>query len=148
MCLNFVRNGDCHVTSDKCLLRERGELARNQDRECPLHGGFDVWLMQDDRILVSDLGFPSEEPKQCLALGINEQLATQIAQDKSRKSKTIIQTSQRKCLRCGRSYWYSLHEGAAGHVQIEKGYFCPDCVSTENGESLTDSLGRLGYWCG
>lgn len=148
MCLNFVRNGSCYATADKCLLGEKGELARNQDRECPLHGEFDVWLLQDDRVLISDMGFPSEEPKQCLALGINEELATQIAQNKSRKLGTSMLTSERKCLRCGRSYWYSRHEASAAHAQIGKGYFCPGCISGESEQALSTKLGRLGYWCG
>ena len=148
MCLNFVQGGDCYATGAKCLLGLEGTSAKNTDHECLLHGKYDVWVMQDNGLLISDLGFPSEEPKQCLALGINEKLAKQIAAERSRKLGTTVLTTERKCLGCGRPFWYSDHENSPWNAETGKGYFCPDCLSHETEQSMTRKLGKLGYWCG
>ena len=79
LCLNFVLGGNCHATGGKCTLGATGASVKNETLECELHGKYDVWVLQDDKLLVTDLGFPSEEPKQCLALGINQRLAARIA---------------------------------------------------------------------
>ena len=148
MCLNFVQGGSCYATGGKCLLGLEGASAKNTDRECLLHGIFDVWVMQDNGLLISDLGFPSEEPKQCLALGINESLAKQIAAERSRKLGTIVLTTERKCLGCGRLFWYSDHENSPRRAETGRGFFCSDCLSHETEQTMTRKLGNLGYWCG
>jgi len=148
VCLNYVQGGTCHATGGKCILGEAGVLARNDALACELQGKFDVWVMQDDRLFVSDLGIPSDEPKQCLALGINRKLATQIANEKSRGFGTSVVTTQRKCFCCGRSYWMSEHKRSAGNTETGRGYFCPSCIGQQTEQSLTERLGTLGYWCG
>ena len=149
MCLNFVkRNGSCCATGDKCLLGEKGTSARNEDNDCPLHGRFDVWVMQDNRILITDLGFPSDEPKQCMALGISEELSKKIALERSRQLGTTVLTTERKCIGCGQPYWYSKHQTKAGQAEIGKGNFCLDCIAHQNEVLLTGKLGDLRYWCG
>lgn len=147
LCLNFVQGGKCYATRQDCLLGRDGALTNNESRKCSLHGKFDVWLTQNDRILVSDLGFPSEEPKQCLALGITEQLAAEIAQTRSRELGTKVLTTQRKCLGCGEDYWYSGHEEAKG-VRVARGYLCPNCLGNETEQGFAMKLGNLGHWCG
>jgi hypothetical protein len=132
----------------ECLLGDRGVSAKNDVGECELQGRFDVWLMEDNRLLVSDLGFPSEEPKQCLALGVREGLAKRIAEEKSLQLATEIATSERKCLSCRRIYWISDHETSVKQVEIAKGYFCPTCIGKETEETMVRKLGNLGYWCG
>ena len=132
----------------ECLLGDRGVSAKNEAGECELQGRFDVWLMRDDRLLVSDLGFPSEEPKQCLALAVREGLAMRIAEEKSLQLATETVTSQRMCLSCGRLFWITNHEVSVKHGEIAKGYFCPACISEENEETMIRKLGNLGYWCG
>lgn len=104
--------------------------------------------MQDDRLLVSDLGFPSEEPKQCLALGINEQLARQIVGVSLRQIGITFLTTERKCLGCEKKFWYSGHELSTKQAQIGRGYICPNCISHETEDDLARKLGNLGYWCG
>jgi len=148
LCLNFVRGGGCYATDGRCLLGLEGSSAKNDDRKCVLHGRFDVWVMQDDRLLISDLGFPSEEPKQCLALGINEQLARQIGGERSQQIGITFLTTERKCLGCEKKFWYSDHELSTKQAQTGRGYLCPNCLSHETEDDLTRKLGYLGYWCG
>lgn len=148
MCLNFVQGAKCYAIGSRCILGEKGALARNDALECELHGRFDVWVMQDDKLLVTDLGFPSDEPKQCLALGINQRLATQIAEEKSQQLRSAVLTTQRKCLRCGTQFWMSEHDGSFGAPETGKGYFCPTCIRKETEDSVARKLGVLGYWCG
>jgi hypothetical protein len=148
LCLNFVEGGNCYATSGKCSLGSRGALAKNDALECDLQGKFDVWVMQDDRLLVTDLGFPSDEPKQCLALGINEKLATQIARGKARQLECVVLTTQRKCLRCDTKFWISEHVGFSYAAQTAKAYLCPKCIRQETEESVARKLGDLRYWCG
>jgi hypothetical protein len=146
--LNFVQGGNCYATGGKCIFGVKGASVRNDTLACELHGKFDVWIMQDDRLLVSDLGIPSDEPKQCLALGINRKLATQIANEKSKRFGTSIVTTQRKCLCCGLLYWMSEHDSCAGNAETGRGYFCPSCIDRQTEGSVTEKLGILGYWCG
>jgi len=148
LCLNFVQGGVCYATGRRCLLGQEGALAKNDDRKCVLHGKYDVWVMQDNGLLISDLGFPSEEPKQCLALGVNEGLARQITSERSRQLGTMVLTTERRCLRCGTRFWYSDHEIGRRQAETGRGYFCPDCLSHETEETITRKLGNLGYWCG
>jgi hypothetical protein len=148
LCLNFVQRGICHATGGKCILGAEGALVKNDSLVCELQGKFDVWVMQDDRLLVSDLGIPSDEPKQCLALGINRKLASQIANQKSKRFGRSVISTQRKCLSCGGSYWMSEHDYSAGNAETGRGYFCPSCIGQQTEESLAKRLGILGYWCG
>jgi DNA-directed RNA polymerase subunit RPC12/RpoP len=145
--LNFVQGGNCYATGERCILGARGALAKNDSLECELHGRFDVWVMQNDQLLVTDLGFPSEEPKLCLAVGINRELAFRIAEMRCRQLGTSILTTQRKCLRCGMQFWISEHEGSSA-PQTGKGYFCPACMAKETEESIAGKMGILSYWCG
>lgn len=146
--MNFVRGGNCYATGAKCLLGAKGASVKNNAGECELHGKFDVWVMQDDRLIVSDLGFPSDEPKQSLALGINNKLATQIAQEKSRQLGTSVLTTQRGCFGCSTRFWMSEHEALSGAAETGKGYLCPACIGLETEGSMAKKLGILGYWCG
>jgi DNA-directed RNA polymerase subunit RPC12/RpoP len=146
LCLNFVEGGDCHLTSGKCLLGLGGALAENRKGECEFHGNFDVWVTQKNQLLITDMGFPSEEPKQCLALGINENLARKIALDKVDKLGTCTLTTERRCLKCGKQFWITQHTSKPGLLETGKGYFCPDCFGED--ESKEERLGVLRYWCG
>jgi hypothetical protein len=146
--LNFVQGGICYATGGKCILGAEGARVKNDALACELQGRFDVWVMQDDRLLVSDLGIPSDEPKQCLALGINQKFAAQISNEKSRLFGTSVVTTQRKCLCCGVAYWMSEHDSSAGNADTGRGYFCPSCIGQQTEESLAKKLGILGYWCG
>ena len=148
LCLNYVQGGTCYATGGKCILGAEGALVKNNALACELQGKFDVWVMQDDRLLVSDLGIPSDEPKQCLALGINQKLATQIANEKSKRFGTSVVTTQRKCFCCGVPYWMSEHDSSAGNAETGRGYFCPSCIDRQTEESVAKKLGILGYWCG
>ena len=148
MCLNFVLGGNCHATGGKCILGARGASVKNNALECDLQGRYDVWLLQDGKLLVTDLGFPSEEPKQCLALGVNQRLAARIAGEKSQKLGTPVLTTQHKCFQCGTRFWMSQHDGSPGAPETGKGYFCPTCIRQETERSVTGRLGILGYWCG
>jgi hypothetical protein len=147
MCLNYVQGGKCYATRQDCLLGQNGASAPNDSGKCSLHGKFDVWVTHDDRLLISDLGFPSEEPKQSLALGITEDLAAEIARKRSRELGTRIVTTERMCLGCSKGYWYSGHENSKG-VEIGRGYLCPDCLRNETEQGFATKLGSLGYWCG
>jgi DNA-directed RNA polymerase subunit RPC12/RpoP len=146
LCLNFVEGGDCHLTGGKCLLGLSGASAANRNGDCEFHGIFDVWVTQKNQLLITDMGFPSEEPKQCLALGINETLARKIASDKVDKLGTCILTTERRCLKCRRQFWITQHTSKFGLLETGKGYFCPDCIS--EGRSIEERLGVLRYWCG
>jgi hypothetical protein len=147
MCLNYVQGGKCYATHQDCLLGQNGASAPNDSGTCSLHGKFDVWITHDNRALISDLGFPSEEPKQCLALGVTEQLAVEIAQKSAQELATRILTTERRCLGCGKPYWYTEHENSKV-VGIGRGYLCPDCIAHETEQGFATRLGNLGYWCG
>lgn len=147
MCLNFVLGGNCHATGGKCTLGAMGASVTNETLECELHGKYDVWVLQDDKLLMTDLGFPSEEPKQCLALGINQRLASRIAAEESRKLGTLVLTTQHTCVQCGSHFWTS-HHSSSGAPEPGKRYFCPTCIRKESQRSVAQRLGLLGSWCG
>jgi hypothetical protein len=147
LCRNFVEGGGCYATGEKCLLGLSGASARNKDGACELHGNFDVWLTEKNELLITDLGFPSEEPKQCLALGVNETLAREIAANKAHQLQTSMLTSERRCSKCQRSYWVSEHSRSTGLLEIGAGYFCPDCIDKESA-SVEGKVGVQRYWCG
>jgi hypothetical protein len=147
LCQNFVQHGGCHATGGKCLLGSRGMYAKNQDGECELQGGFDVWLTERNELLITDLGFPSEEPKQCLALGVNEALARRISQARADELRTSVLTTQRTCIMCRRQYWSSEHTREEGLREVGKSRFCPNCMSERKGRDL-EKLGAQEYWCG
>lgn len=144
LCLNFVEAGGCYATGAKCLLGLDGAYARNKDGECRLHGNFDVWLMETNDLLITDLGFPSEEPKQCLALGVTETLAREIARKKAYQLKTWILTSERRCSSCGKGYWVSAHNRSSRLPEAGGRYLCPNCIGKKN----VDKLGVQPCWCG
>ena len=146
LCQNFVQGGRCHATGGNCLLGSRGMYAKNQDHECELHGGFDVWLTERNALLISDLGFPSEEPKQCLALGVNEALARRISQARANALRTSVLTTQRTCFQCHKQYWTSEHMEKEGLREVGKSKFCPHCIS-KMGKDL-EKLDAQRYWCG
>ena len=148
MCLNFVQGGGCYATGEECLLGLRGTSASNEASDCELHGRFDVWVTQNNELLVTDMGFPAEEPKQCLALGINETLARKIAEDRAKQSQSQITTTQRRCFNCRMPYWISEHEYSSGLRKIGQGYLCPNCINDGGKADLEKKLGILRYWCG
>lgn len=148
MCLNFVQGGGCSVLGGCCILGLNGSSARNEDGRCELHGRFDVWLNQDDTVLISDMGFPSYEPKQCLALGVNRALAEQIAERKACELGTKIETTRHECIRCGKLFWTSKHDEGLGLARTGHSYLCPDCIDKKDDEVVGNRLGVLQYWCG
>jgi collagenase-like PrtC family protease len=148
VCLNYVQGASCYATSGRCLLGSRGALASNYHGECELHGKFDVWVTHENDLLITDLGFPSEEPKQCLALGVSESLARSIADGKPKQFARSVLTSQRICVKCVRRYWVSDHKPSSGLLKLRHGSFCPDCLPENSGQALEKELGALGYWCG
>ena len=148
MCMNFVQGGRCYATRGRCLLGSRGSFASNTDRECELHGKFDVWAMQDNTLLISDMGFPSGEPKQCLALGVSQDLAKGIAEEHSRQFRTDVVTTQRRCFQCAKLFWISEHCDSSNLASIERGYLCPLCIRQEVSNFTSTKLGLLRYWCG
>jgi ferredoxin len=147
LCLNFIENGTCHVNGRKCILGARGAIARNEDYECELHGGFDVWVT-DHNLLVTDLGFPAEEPIQSLALRVNEEAAMAIALVKSDELTLPLTTSKRKCIRCGELYWMSSHVRSPGLIQNGCARVCPKCLGDVEGLEMERRLGEQRYWCG
>lgn len=146
--MNFVQGGGCDATGGRCLLGFRGSSARNSDRECELHGKFDVWVMQDNNLLISDMGFPSAEPRQSLALGVDQDLAKSVAKDKSRQLRTNVITSQRRCFQCAKLFWISEHYDSSNLASIERGYLCPLCIRHKISNFTAKKLGLLSYWCG
>lgn len=148
MCLNFVQGGGCYATGGRCLLGLQGASAKNHDGGCELHGKFDVWLNQQNGLLITDLGFPSEEPKQCLALGINENLARKIAEDRARQLGSSVVTTERRCFKCEKNYWISEHADLSGFQEIGRGCLCPRCINAKGDQGLEEKLGVLRYWCG
>ena len=147
MCLNFVEDGKCHVNGRSCMLGRRGAAARNADSECELHGVFDVWVAQGN-VLVTDMGFPPDEPVQSVALGVNENVAMQAASEKSELLGIPLTTSKRKCVQCGGFYWASKHTHTSGLTL--RGYvtFCPSCLGRVNRAEVESKLGKNRHWCG
>jgi hypothetical protein len=148
VCLNFIEGGGCHVNGGKCLLGDSGAAAKNADRGCELHGEFDVWLTEHNDLLITDMGFPSEEPKQCLALGVNEKVAQTIALEKSKNLRTLLMTSKRRCIRCETLYWISQHKQSFGLLENGHSNFCPKCVAHVDDQEMEIKLGAQRYWCG
>ena len=136
MCMNYIEGGMCHVTGWECLLGTSYE----PNRDCVLQGNFDVWITHDDRILISDMGSPSPEPKRSVALGVEKGLAGQIAVLAARKVLGQITTTQQKCRRCKSVYWITEHESAA--PKLGRRYFCPMCIEGIGEIDVPD------YWCG
>ena len=147
LCLNFIENGRCHLNGGSCALGTRGAAARNENRECTLHGDFDVWVT-DRGLLVTDLGFPPEEPTQSLALGVNETVAMCIASEKSKEVGVPLVTSERRCIRCGASYWMSQHIRTSGLTQNGYTNFCPTCFIHVDRSEVENKLGEQRHWCG
>lgn len=147
MCLNFIEDGRCHVNGRRCILGTHGATARNEDHECELHGGFDVWVAQGN-LLVTDLGFPPEEPVLSVVLGVNEAVAMQVASEKSKQMGIPLVTSKRKCIQCGDFYWVSQHVRTLGLTQ--RGYvtFCPSCLGGLNPGDVESKLRENRHWCG
>lgn len=148
MCLNYVEGGRCHLFGERCLLGERGANAKNSDEECEFHGKFDVWLTQQDDLLITDMGLPSEEPKRCLALGVRESIARTISVEESRKLATQILTSKRCCVQCGILYWISNHHRSSSLLETGLNSFCPDCINRLTDQERESRLGAQRYWCG
>lgn len=147
LCLNFIEDGKCHVNGRSCLLGSHGAAAKNEDRECGLHGRFDVWTVQGS-ILVTDLGFPPDEPIQSLALGVNETVAMQTASEKSRQIGLPLTTSKRKCIQCGSMYWVSEHLRTTGLSRRGFVTFCPSCLGRVSHAEVESKLGENRHWCG
>jgi len=148
LCLNFVEGDGCYATGGKCLLGLNGASAKNRDGGCELHGKFDVWLTHKNDLLITDTGFPSDEPKQCFALGVHLTLARQIAANKMRQLRTSVITTERRCFKCQERYWVSEHRRPAGLLEIGIGYLCPDCIGESKSVDVEQRLGVLQYWCG
>jgi hypothetical protein len=147
LCLNFVENGKCYVNGRKCVLGVRGAVAKNEDRECGLHGDFDVWEIGRS-LLVTDLGFPPDEPVQCLALGVNETVAMNVALEKSERMGMVLTTSQRTCIQCGAFYWMSQHVRVSGMIRNGYTNFCPKCFDHADSLGIERRLAEQRYWCG
>jgi hypothetical protein len=148
LCLNYAGDARCYATGKECLLGVRGRSASNYGDECLLHGKFDVWVTQNDNLLISDIGAPSDEPKQCLALGINITLAEEIAHRRSAQLGTSVLTTERRCLGCSRSFWMTEHGGRSGLAENGHSHLCPYCVGKAAHERVLEKLGSLRYWCG
>ena len=146
--MNFVEGGFCHVSGEKCLLGLRGAAAKNSDGECELHGKFDVWLTQQNTLLITDMGFPAEEPKQCFALGVNEKLARKIASGRASQLGSKVLTSERRCVRCGVQYWMTQYRDPVGILETGHANFCPNCRTRGIDEEMERRLGAQRYWCG
>ena len=139
VCMNFVEGGICHATGQRCLLG----AVYQPNQLCDLQGSFDVWITQDDNILLSDMGPPSPEPKRSVALGVEKELAIRIAQKTAGKMLCKIFTSQQICHQCGRSYWISQHE-LEGSPRLGRRHFCPKCIPTTDEKTAK----ILNFWCG
>jgi len=135
------------VNGRNCILGAYGATARNDDRECELHGGFDVWVAQGN-LLVTDLGFPPDEPVQSIALGVNEIVAMEVASEKSKQMGIPLTTSKRKCIQCGSSYWVSQHLRVSGLARRGYVIFCPSCLDHVNHPDEESKLGQNRHWCG
>ena len=147
LCLNFIENGKCHINGGKCILGARGAAARNEDHECKMHGEFDVWIL-GERLLVTDLGYPPEEPAKDLALGVNESVAMAVTLKESKRAGLPVTTSKRKCIQCGTLYWMSGHVRVSGMIQNGYTNFCPKCFGHVDSVGVEKRLADQRYWCG
>jgi hypothetical protein len=147
LCLNFIEGGRCCAIGREGLMGANGKSAKNEEGRCELHGKFDVWVTQNDELMITDNGCPSDEPKQSLALGVNLALAEQIARTKSEELMTVVLTTKRPCLRCGSRFWMSDHdESSSGLAQTRRSYLCPSCLPID--DDIAQKLAALSYWCG
>jgi hypothetical protein len=139
--MNYVEGGLCHATRQRCLL---GTTSLTM-AECALRGAFDVWIMQNDDILLSDIGPPSPEPKRSVALGVRRPLAGRLALEAARTMGTRIITTQVRCRRCGGYYWISDHDDSMNASSAGRRYFCSHCIGVVY-EMSGSMVGE--YWCG
>lgn len=147
LCLNFVEDGKCHVDGRSCILGSRGATARNENHECELQGVFDVWISQGS-VLVTDLGFPPDEPVQSVALGVNETVAMTTGLEKSKERGIPMTTTKRECIQCGALYWVSQHVRTSGLTRRGFVTFCPDCLGGLDRPEVENRLGLNRHWCG
>jgi len=159
LCLNYVQGRSCLLDRKPCLLGTRGNEARNEDRECPRQGTFDVWRTQDGPILISDLGTPYDGAIDCYGLGISLDEAARVAQNQSQALQTRIVTTERKCRKCGTRFWSrgkSIDRSRPGRAS---GYFCASCLQKTTDEELEKCWKEIGSaedtshidlsdWCG
>ena len=138
-CGNRGSYGVCHVTHQTCSLS--GNLTAY---ECGLRGAFDVWIRLDNAILLSDIGPPSPEAKQLVALGVTKELAGKLALETARSTKSRIVTTQLTCRHCGGHYWITDHD-SMDTPKTGRRTLCPHCV-----KSIGMVTGPIAdaYWCG
>ena len=141
MCMNYVEGGKCHVTRGDCLLGTFNGL----NSHCALHGAFDVWVTCDDKILISDIGSPSPEPKRSVALGVRKRVADEAAEHAAKETSSDIVTTQQRCRECGRLYWISEHERSTV-TKLGRRHFCPVCINKVHSRAAGFDLPE--YWCG
>ena len=142
MCMNYIEGGMCHVTGNECLLGASYDL----NHECAIRGSFDVWITCDDKVLISDIGSPSPEPKRSVALGVGKRVADEIALLIARKNSGEIITTQQTCHECGRQYWISEHESSTV-TRLGRRHFCPRCIEKFDGNRI-EEFDIPEYWCG
>jgi hypothetical protein len=128
------------IDRQPCVLGSRGDKARNQDRECVRHGTFDVWRTSEGRVLISDLGGPYDNVKDCYALGISLEEATRIARTQAQFSHAKIVTTERKCTRCGTRFWPRARLLDSKMRGRAANYFCESCLE------LTPAAELSKYW--
>jgi len=142
LCMNYVEGGKCHVTRGDCLLGTSHGL----NGHCALHGVFDVWITCDDKILISDIGSPSPEPKRSVALGVGKRVADEVAMLAGKETSGEIITTEQKCRECGRLYWISEHDDSTV-TKLGRRHFCPACIGkVQSTKGLGFDLPQ--YWCG
>jgi len=159
LCLNYVQGGSCILDGRPCPLGLSGNEARNEDRECPRHGPFDVWRTKEDLILISDLGGPYEGVKDCYGLGISLGEAAEVAQRRAQISGSRIVTTERKCGKCGARFWPRAQLVKGGPSGRSAGYFCASCLKVTSEAELDKYWREIGStrdvwhidlsdWCG
>jgi len=142
LCMNYIEGGMCHVTGRECLLGTSYDI----NRECAIRGNFDVWITCDDKVLISDIGSPSPEPKCSVALGVGKRVADEVAVLTARRSSGEIITTQQRCRQCGKPYWVTEHESSTV-TRLGRRCFCPKCIAKFD----RISVGKFDvpdYWCG
>jgi hypothetical protein len=159
LCLDYVQSGRCMVDRQPCLLGFVGEKARNDDRECPRHGMFDVWRTRQGQVLVSDLGGPYEGVEDCYGLSISLEKALEAARTHAQALQTKILTTERKCPKCAARFWPRAGRSALDQHDRGSEYFCESCLlSTPQSElnKYWNAIGTtrdagcldLSEWCG
>ena len=141
MCMNYVEGGKCHVTRSECLLG----TSYSANGRCALLGGFDVWVTFDDKILISDIGSPSPEPKRSVALGVGKSVADEVAVLAAKETSGEIITTRQKCRECGGLYWISEHERSTV-TKLGRRHFCPVCIGKVH-SARTAGFDLPEYWC-